>query len=266
MSGAESIIVRHPSGRYTCEFDPVSHTYTVLETGQRLVSGTTFLSHFFPKFNADKVSKRVAGKGKYKGMRPADVRNQWRQKADQARDDGTDTHLYAEILSNGDVERLPKPSSDRVANLFRQAAVAVLMLEERFIFLEAEQIIFSPDLGIAGTIDWVGFDPKTLDVILGDWKQNEKIDRSNQWENAHPPIDHLEACDWAKYSLQLNLYEYIHDRERYEPRAKRGYRRALIHLKEDSFAAMPVPDMRTEIEAMLKSWREYQNDKDGNAR
>ena len=107
------------------------------------------------------------------------------------------------------------------------------------------------------------WDPATNEIVLLDWKQNKEIKKSNPWENARSPISHLEACDWNKYQLQLNLYEYISWREGYWTEEITGCRKALIHLAEDHFYSMKVEDMQDEIYQMVDDvpfWEEqWQN-------
>jgi len=101
-------------------------------------------------------------------------------------------------------------------------------------FDAAEKIVFSPELGIAGTIDLLLFDQwsKGAEFVIVDWKQNGSLSTSNKWDTAKPPISHLESTDLVKYALQLNLYRFILRYEGYFPQAT-DIRMALIHLTEN---------------------------------
>ncbi len=248
----------HPSG-LTVTFYEDNHTYIIDQAYKYklLESATTFISKFFPKFETDNVAKKCAGKGKYKGMTVDEIKQAWADEALRGSTEGTNTHMFAECLSNGDLNALPEPQSERESKLFDQVAVAILMLEEKFIFIEAEKIVFSPELGLAGTIDLLMFDPAKNHLIILDWKQNKKIDSSNSWESAMVPIKTWDACDLNKYKLQLNLYEFILRREDYFgfdniPKVS-GVRKALIHLTEDTFRAIPIGYYQDTINQMLSS-------------
>ena len=220
----------HPSG-LSVLFDEEKHIYTVKETGRVLISSTTFIDEFFPHFDADKIAPLCVGKAKYQGMTAEQIKVSWEANAKRARDEGTNVHEYAQCLWAG-LSR-PKPISERSRFLFDQVDKAGKKLMDRgFEFVDAEKIIFSPELEIAGMIDLLLYDPRTRDYVIIDWKQNETISVENKWDNAKPPISHLEASDYVKYSLQLNLYRFILRYEGYYPHAPH-IRMALIHLTEN---------------------------------
>jgi len=238
---------KHPTG-LTVLFDEDRHIYTVAETGQVLTSGTTFIGRFFPKFNAEKVANKIAEK---RNTTPQQLLNQWNKKRDNACDCGTFVHLYAEMLINGD--QLPIPRFARERRLCDQAARAVVALLKRFDVIEAEKIVFSPTLGIAGTIDLLLQDRVSKNIIIADWKQNEKIDRDNEYgEKAYSPIDYMDACSLNKYRIQLNLYQFILIHEGYYP-AVPNYRRLLIHLQEGGFHGIKINDLQQVIAELVFS-------------
>jgi hypothetical protein len=243
----------HPSGQ-TITFTEDDHRYVVDQTGETLTSVTTFIGNFFPKFDTDAIAPKCVGKPKYKGMTVDEIKQAWADEALRGSTEGTNTHWYAECFCNGDINKLPEPQSEREGKLFKQVALAVLALEERFIFIEAEKIVFSTILGIAGTIDLLMLDPDKNDLIILDWKQNKKISTSNSWDNARKPIDHLEACDYSKYCLQLNTYEKILTTDGYLDieGGLNGVRKALIHLTEDNFSFLKIGDFQKEVSAMLE--------------
>lgn len=147
-------------------------------------------------------------------------------------------------------EETPFPISERCERLFYQGELAVEKLLKRFEFIDAESIIFSPDLGVAGMIDLLLMDRAKNEIIIGDWKQNKEIDTENQYQNLLPPIDHLQSAALHQYTLQLSLYQFLLEREGYFKVA--GYRRALIHITPDSNRAIPLDNYRYEIMEMLK--------------
>jgi hypothetical protein len=246
----------HPSNRFKVVFDEVRHTYDVFLTNpqphdepERCESGTSFISRFFPKFDTDAVAARCVGKPKYAGLSADEIKAAWRAKANAATKRGTRVHLFAERLMTGE-GTLPAPADEREAALFLQTSRAVVALLKRFAFVAAEQIVFAPSLLLAGTIDLVMFDPKKRAIVLFDWKQNETIDIDNKWESGLPPIEHLPASSFVKYSLQLNLYQRIYSGEEFGPKSVE-YRRALIHLMPDRYVFYKVPDLQKEIQAMV---------------
>jgi hypothetical protein len=246
---------KHPSG-LTVTFDESAHTYTVDQTGRQLTSVTRFIDQFFPKFDAQATAQKCAGRGKYAGMGVDAVLHAWDKEKQRGQREGKAVHGFAEaLMNNWPADRRPVAQSPREGLLFQSATKAVLMLEERFDFVGTEVIVFSPDLGLAGMIDWLYRDPGSGtgpgEIVIGDWKQNKEIKKSAM-EKCLAPIDDLDACDWVKYCLQLNIYQEICMAEGYFPGEK--YRRALVHLTESSAVPFKVPDMRDWVLEMLASF------------
>lgn len=240
----------HPQHRdRTITFEPRYHSY-IDNQGQRYLSGTQLLKKFTPKFDAVGVSEKCAkGKNpKYAGRSPEDIRQEWKSEGDRGRMEGDNLHAYVEArLFN---LPLPKPISERCEKLFIQGDDAIRKLKARFLFIEAEMMIFSPKLGIASQIDLVMLDQDKQEIIILDWKQNREIKTTNTHQTLLTPINHLPQTDINQYSLQLSLYQFLLEREKYFD--VKGYRRALIHITPDSNKAIPLDNYRYEIMEMLK--------------
>ena len=148
------------------------------------------------------------------------------------------------------------PETERESRLFCQAAQAVMEIEEKFEFIGAEVIVFSAELGLAGTVDLLLRSPRTGSIVILDWKQNEAITTANLWQKGLPPIEHMEDCDDTRYGLQLNLYEKILEKEGYffdgEPAR---FDRALVHVTEDGYRVFRMPSLRKEIDDMVAQWQ-----------
>lgn len=252
MGKKMKITAQNPSGLIV-EFDSEEHRYKIRQTGCYLNSATTFIGEFFPHFDADAMAPRCVGKPKYKGMSADEIKAAWDAESLRGRTEGTNVHYYAECLMNGDFANIPVAQSDREQKLFDQVVLAVLRLEERFQFIASEYIVFSPYLGIAGTIDLLMADMLNMDLIILDWKQNKVISTSNPYGSGSGPIAHLDASDFNKYALQLNLYEMIIRREGYFKEFK-GVRKALIHLKEEGVPQVikiPTGSFQNDLVAMV---------------
>lgn len=246
---------KHPNGM-TVVFNEEDHVYRIKETGQILTSVTTFIDRFFPHFDADKMAPRCVNKPKYKGMTAEQIKESWEANAQRARNEGTNVHEYAENLWAG--KDKPLPISDRCHLLFEQVDRASKKLKERgLVFSDAEKIVFSPELGLAGMIDLLLYDPLMNQFVIIDWKQNGTISTSNRWDTARKPISHLEATDLVKYSLQLNLYRFIFKYEGYYPLSK-DIRMALLHLTENSNCPYKINLMLPEIFQLIGAVRQQQ--------
>lgn len=228
----------------TCIFDEASHTYTV--NGQQLISGTTFIKQFHQEFDGPAVANKISTK---RGTTPEALLKEWTEKGEQ----GSMVHSYAEWMfdPNSDPGLPPYAiEADRVGLLTVQLLHACDKLQEKgFEPIEAEKIIFSARLGLAGTIDLLMTDSAGQIIVL-DWKSNEKLTLDNPFETCFPPIEHLEDANLNHYALQLSLYQYILETESYFP-AGQEYRRFIVHLTEDNHYIYAVKYLRDEIESLL---------------
>jgi len=243
----------HPDGVHLVTFNEQWHRYTD-QTGKRYISGTQFIGKLFPKFDAVTVSREcAAGRNpKYAGRNPVDIRNEWAAEGERGRDEGTNIHAYAEgMVSGWPADRLPAPMSDRCGLVFLQVDKVIRDHFANLQFVGAEVIIFSPDMGVAGTVDLLMYDPMKNFIYIFDWKNNKAISKTSFREKAFYPIDHLDNCDIAKYSLQTSLYKRILERENYFPGVD-GYESALIHVREDRCEIIELEDYGYEISEMVK--------------
>ena len=95
----------------------------------------------------------------------------------------------------------------------------------------SEVIVYTKELGIAGTIDLLVYNSEQNMYHLVDWKTNKRIDK-NSFRNKKgilPSSQHLDDCNFTHYSLQLSFYRYI--LERYYGLEIGS--QTLFHLKED---------------------------------
>lgn len=229
-------------------FDDRFHSYTVVETGQKLISATTWLKQFFPAFDAAKIAPRVA---KLRNVPVDQILAEWDRAREEGANRGTILHAYAESVLLGSYQSglvvLPKEEKKKQASI--DQAVGVLL--KSFEIVDVEKIIFSPTLGIAGTVDLIMRDPKNGACLIIDWKTNKRVDMNNPWgDKAYPPISKYDACDYIKYSMQLNLYEYIMKKECYEKDGA-GFRKAIIWITDEGYSVIRVGDLQSDISAMV---------------
>ncbi|MCP3944959.1 MAG: hypothetical protein GY710_26255 [Desulfobacteraceae bacterium] len=243
----------HPDGVRSITFLDEPHTYTD-NLGVRYQSGTSFSKPYFPQFAAKKQSiKSSRGKNpKYAGRDPQEIEKEWLAEGHRGSSEGDNAHLYAEgIMEMWEPLLLPQPISDRCEKLFSQVNKAADYLLTRYDFIEAEKVIFSPKLGLAGMIDLLMRNPDTGEILILDWKQNKKISTENRFQSGFPPISHLQDTAINKYSIQLSTYQYILIKDNYFPDAT-GFKRGLIHLTPTDFKLIPVQYYDYEIKEILK--------------
>jgi len=237
----------NPSGDVVY-FNERDHQYTV--AGKTLTSVTKWTGSFFPAFDAERIAKSYAAKH---GLQASDVLSDWKKAGMRGSNMGTAVHRYAECeFNNLPFDRLAYSDYEEY---FQAVDHVIAKLLRRFWLIGAEVIVFSPSLGLAGTVDLLMRDPENKDVLIFDWKTNKTITTQNSYNRfALSPIGHLDDCHLVKYSLQLNTYKNILETESYYPDA--GYRMALIHLENDGEGNVTdkwfkVRDMNSEIDSMI---------------
>jgi hypothetical protein len=122
-----------------------------------------------------------------------------------------------------------------------------------------EWSIFDPETRICGQIDFCGMiNRENGHVVLLDWKRCESITDCcfNRFQGKDPTTGYgvccdLENCKWVKYSLQLNTYKYILEKN-YGLYVKKMY---LIQLhptlKNKGAAVYKVGNMTRTVEDMM---------------
>ncbi|MFH2020256.1 MAG: PD-(D/E)XK nuclease family protein [archaeon] len=214
------------------------HRYVYNETGKELQPSTDFIAEFFEKFDTERWSRHIALRD---GMSVQAVLDMWEKKKNDSCDFGTNVHSYAESL----IRKTDPPEPRTKAEEIYFNAVDRFFETEDHEFIEAEKIIGSPAYGLAGQIDAVSKTDKGIWLV--DWKTNKSIDvHAYMGKKALKPIDHLEDCNFSKYSLQLSLYRYMLEKE------MKVAGLLLVHLLPNGrYEKYKVDYLRKEVERML---------------
>lgn len=221
-------------------FIPEGHKYIHEESGKELQSVTQFISEFFEKFDTERWSNHIALRD---NLTVEKVLDMWEKKSIASREFGKLVHSYAESKINKKKKIIPTNRSERM--YFN--AVNEFMRNENHKFIEAEKIIGCPVYGIAGQVDAITKTKKGLFII--DWKTNRSIDfLGYNDKRCQKPIEHLQDCNYSKYSLQLSFYRYILEIE-YDLKISG---QLLIHLAQDGrYEKYETDYLKDEIENML---------------
>lgn len=243
----------NPSGQ-TVVFRDDRHTYNIKETGKQLKSCTKFIKIFFPKFDEEFFSKKVA---EAKGITPEEVKEEWKLIREKATDFGSLIHKFAETYLTKGV--ILKSNDSRTNQYYDMIKILIdVIIEEHDEILGVEKIIFSERLGIAGTVDLIMRKGST--ICIYDWKTGKGINKENKYKSkneergisstAFKPIIHLDDCNYNRYSLQLNLYKKILIEENYFPETK--YIMMFFHISDTNFAPYVVRSLDKDIQAILE--------------
>ena len=191
---------------------------------------TTFVHSFFPHFDADVViRKMMKGKNwttsKYFGKTANEIKKEWAENGKSASSLGTKMHASIEDFYNHSANLYQKTEAELLPILsnfspwktpeFKQFLVFHFSgpYQWKWIPWRTELRVYDAELQVAGSVDMLYQSPNYTTenklLIMLDWKRSKEIKKDNPWETALPPVQDLPSANYYQYSLQLNIYKYI---------------------------------------------------------
>lgn len=234
------------------KFEEENHKYFV-DGNSDYISVTTVIKEFFPKFDSDVIISKMQKSNNWKnsvyfGMSADEIKNQWKNKADNASKLGTLLHNTIEDYYNG---KNPIPD-DLINDGFKQFIEFDNFIKSttNLIPFRSEWCVFDEDYHIAGSIDMIYIDPHTNELHIYDWKRTPLLKKTNKFQNGFEPIGHLDDCKFIHYSLQLNIYKYILEKK-YDKKVK-NLTLVGLHPENKTFFTEKVSDLQKDAENILK--------------
>jgi hypothetical protein len=226
-------------------FDEEPHIYYINGKCDN-ISVTTFVhKYLFPKFDSDKIidnmmkSKRWKY-NKYFGMTKQEIINLWDKNGRDSALMGTNMHKSIEDFYNGIL--IDNDSIEFKYFLdFNEN-------KRNLIPYRTEWVVYDSDTKFCGSIDMlykINEDDDT-NLIIYDWKRCKKIIKDNKFEKGFPPVSHLPNCNYWHYSLQLNIYKRILEKN-YGKKIKELYLLDL-HPDNETYIEIKVPIMTEEMD------------------
>jgi len=221
-------------------FEESAHVYTSNIDGSELISATTLLEEYKPKFDSEYHAARVA---KREGVSVDVVLASWNKLKDDACEFGSDVHVACEEFLLTGVKRSEYlnliDSFDRVSK--------PLISHGKTIY--AEKLMWDLDLRIAGTADIVVENKDTF--VVGDFKTNKRFRFKSKYKEYYlDPISHLAVCEFNSYALQMSLYAFL-----YEKMTNKKCAALTVYYKQgQQFLPINCNYLKHEIEAMVDSY------------
>lgn len=230
------------------EFDEEPHIYTI-DGEKGYTSVTTWIHQHFNEFNSDEtISKMMKGKNwknsKYFGMNPDEIKNLWDKSRIEASSAGTKLHHDIECYYNN-----IKVSNDSIEYTY---FINFLEDHSTLIPYRTEWMIFDVTLKLAGSIDAI-FENKDKTIDIYDWKRSKKIKKNNKWSHAKTEcIQHIEDCNFWHYSIQLNTYRKLLEKN-YNKKINKMYIICFHPNNENnSYIKYEIPDLSNEINNLFQ--------------
>ena len=234
-------------------FDEPTHVYTV-DDNKVPRSVTGFLHSFAPGFDArgvadamrrspwwhEKSKKYTKENGEI--MTTEEILAFWASNGEVASKRGTLLHYHAEQFLNGRQIASHSPEFQQLLE------ICALLRREGFTVARTELSVFHCGLRLAGQIDAL-FQDAAGNYIIVDWKRCREL-RETDREPLRPPLEHLPACNYFLYALQLNLYAYILESE-YGCTVSRMLL-GVVHPTAAHGRCIELPRLNAEIEAIVE--------------
>jgi hypothetical protein len=265
-------------------FYEYGHKYEIkTDKKSKYTSVTTWVHSHFPKFNADEViTNMMCGKNwnpenKYWGMSPDQIKKDWNKNGADASKAGTKLHKYIENFMN--IDELKEEEGCNafthrtllLHNQQRDASVSSASLQARnsskewnyfiafanqypeLVPYRTEWMVYDETLKFAGSIDMVYINEDgTLSIY--DWKRCKEIVKTNGFGKSALTecIEYLPDTNFWHYSLQLNTYKMI--LERNYGRKVRELKLVRLHpeAEHDNYEVLDVPIMSEEMDRLVE--------------
>jgi len=255
------IVNAHPRDK-RIKFEEGPHLYYI--DGKKVdISVTTWIHSHFGHFNPEKVWKEniepklkdpdCDPSYKYYGMTKEQVLESWRKNGSEASSKGTKMHMNIEHYWNG----LEVVNESVEYEYFKKFVADYPYLKP----YRTEWVVYSEVLRISGSIDMVFLAPsddgsgeEALEIY--DWKRTKEFERFGGSERRYrkfaktPCISHIPDSNYWHYTIQLNLYKFILEKEY----GKKIQRLVLVrmHPESEGYDRVEVPVLEDEMVDLIQ--------------
>jgi hypothetical protein len=184
--------------------------------GKELISVTTLIHKYQEEFQEDFWAEI---KGCQHDLTPNQVKRAWRFINKKGTIKGSAIHDYAENLFQNKEFEYPLQTIvnefgfDPVLTEYNTTKMHVDKfyndVRGKLIPIRTEFVVYDRESLIGGMLDMLFFNVKAGEFQIWDWKTNKKFDREEKSRHLLNELCMIEDCDLEIYSLQLELYKYI---------------------------------------------------------
>ena len=232
-------------------FDEGPHIYTI-DGDSDFMSVTTWNHSHFPHFDADAIIEKMMNSrnwpnSKYFGQTPQQIKALWKKNGIEASKAGTKMHYDIECFYNDEEVEVDEDCVE--FDYFLQFENDIGSKLEPY---RTEWMVWDKELRLAGSIDMV-FRNEDGTLLIYDWKRCKDIKKENRFQSSITScIDHLPDTNFWHYSLQLNTYKYMLEKNYGEKVV--GMYLVCLHPnnKNNSYIRLKVPHLKKEIASLMK--------------
>jgi len=190
------------------------------------------------------VFKSKNRKKKYGDMTREEIKASWADCGKKASTAGTQLHECIECFYNG----CPRENNSIEYGYFLDFAKKYSNLMP----YRTEWMIYDKDFRLAGSIDMI-FENEDGTLSIYDWKRIKELKRTNGFGDwaLLPEIDYIPDSNFWHYSLQLNMYKRILEKN-YDKKIKDMYL-VCLHPINKKFLKIKVKPLDNEITILLNT-------------
>lgn len=188
--------------------------------GEReLISVTTLIHKYQEEFNEEYWSQYKANQFK---INPAEIIRAWKHINRKGTLKGSAIHDYAENLFQNKKYEYPKhlvlkefgfdPIYAEYMATKKHVDSFYNDVQGKLIPIKAEFIVYDKELLIGGMVDMLFYNIKAQEFQIWDWKTNKDFTKDCKERHLLKELFVLEDCDMELYSLQLEMYKQIIER------------------------------------------------------
>lgn len=123
----------------------------------------------------------------------------------------------------------------------------------RLIPIKPEFIVYDEEYMVSGMVDMLFYNKKKNKLQIWDWKTNKALKTSNRFQKMSGIFSDLDDCEYNVYSLQLNTYKYIIQKNT-------GIEIDDLFIVwffegNDSYKIIQIPDMQDRVKQMLVDFK-----------
>ena len=227
-------------------FDEGPHIYTI-DGDSDYMSVTTWNHSHFPHFDADKIITKMFRsrnwtKSKYYGKTREEIKAGWEKNGEEASKAGTKMHYDIECFYNDEDVEIDEDCVEFDYFMSFENDIGSELEPYR-----TEWMVWDKELKLAGSIDMIFRNPDGT-LLIYDWKRCKEIKKDNRYQSAITEcIDHLPDTNFWHYSLQLNTYKYMLEKNYGEKVV--GMYLVCLHPNNHnkSYIRLKVPHLKSEL-------------------
>lgn len=226
--------------------------FNISKFGERYISVTTWIKNLFEKFDSDKIINKMMASNnwpssKYYGMTKSQIKNQWFMNGRKAAEEGTKMHYNIECFYND----ISKSDNSIEFQYFKQFEHDRVMNKPSLKSYRTEWMVYDEEMKIAGSIDMVYVCEKTGKLHIYDWKRCKDIKKTNPWQSSiHPKLEHVPDTNFWHYTLQLNIYKTIIERN-YGMEVEE-LNLVCLHPDNSNYIQYTVPVLKDEMNTLVE--------------